>query len=431
MHVVVHRALASRVLLALLFGLQLAVVAGATGCNSGGCKSGDQTANNQSAKLAAEEASKPAPAANENLVPPADLEKPPADAQTTESGLVTKVLKRGVGDKRPKPHDSVRVHFTGWKTGGSVIDSSYNRDGPMTFKLDGVIQGWAEGLQMMRVREKRRLWIPHQLAYLRPGRPQGTIVFDIELLEIIEGEARPAPQDVKAPPPTAITTKSGLAYVLSKKSETEDKPRVWDRVTLSYAGWNAEGEMFEASAKAIFDVPDVMPGWAELLPLLSTGDRALAWIPQDLTFQGRSARPKGTLLYEIEVLGVERRPELPRAPKDVARPTQDAKKTKSGLAYRVITKGDGKTRPTDSSRVQIHYSGWSSDGNLFDSSVQRGRPKTVPLGAVIPGWREGLQLMSKGEKTLFWVPEALAYGGKGSAPKGTLVYELELLEVVE
>jgi len=81
--------------------------------------------------------------------------------------------------------------------------------------------------------------------------------------------------------------------------------------------------------------------------------------------------------------------------------------------------------------VQIHYSGWSSDGNLFDSSVQRGRPKTVPLGAVIPGWREGLQLMSKGEKTLFWVPEALAYGGKGNAPKGTLVYELELLDVVE
>jgi len=149
----VHQGLPSRVRWALLFGLQLAVVAGATGCNSGGCKSADQTANNQSAKLAAEEASKPAPAANENLVPPADLEKPPADAQTTESGLVTKVLKRGVGDKRPKPHDSVRVHFTGWKTGGSVIDSSYNRDGPVTFKLDGVIQGWAEGLQMMRVRE--------------------------------------------------------------------------------------------------------------------------------------------------------------------------------------------------------------------------------------------------------------------------------------
>ena len=426
-----QRGLASRVLLTRLFGFQLVVLVCAAGCNSGGCKSGDQKANTQSAKPGAEEASRPAAAANKNLEPPADLEKPPADAQTTESGLITKVLKRGVGDKRPKPYDSVRVHFTGWKTSGSVIDSSYNRGGPMTFKLDGVIQGWAEGLQMMRVREKRRLWVPHQLAYLRPGRPQGTVVFDIELLEIIEGEGRPAPQNVKAPPPTAITTKSGLAYTLLKKSETEDKPRAWDRVTLSYAGWNADGEMFEAEAKAIFDIPDVMPGWAEVLPLLSTGDRALAWIPQDLAFQGRSARPKGTLLYEIELLGIERRPEPPRAPKDVARPSKGAKKTKSGLAYRVITKGDGKTRPTDSSRVQVHYSGWTSDGKLFDSSVQRGKPKIVPLGAVIPGWREGLQLMSEGEKTLFWIPEALAYGGKGSAPKGTLVYELELLKVVE
>jgi peptidylprolyl isomerase len=423
----VHRVLPSRAAVALLFGLPLGLV----GCSADGCKSGAQT---ETKKLAAEEpAAKPAANTNTNanLEPPADLETPPADAETTESGLITKVLKRGVGDKRPKPHDSVRVHFTGWKTSGALIDSSHERDGAVTFQLDGVIRGWAEGLQMMRVREKRRLWIPPHLGYIRPGRPPSTVVFDIELLEIIEGQARPAPQNVTAPPKTATTTKSGLAYTLLKKSEADEKPHAWDHVTVSYAGWSIDGEMFEASSKASFDLSEVMPGWAELLPQLATGDRVLAWIPQDLAYRGRSARPKGMVLFEIELLSIERRPEPPRAPKDVAAPPASAKRTQSGLAYRVVQKGDGTARPKATSRVQIHYSGWSSDGKLFDSTTERGRPKPLPLSAVIPGWREGLQLMTEGDKLLFWIPETLAYGGKGSAPKGTLVYELELLKVLE
>lgn len=116
---------------------------------------------------------------------PADVAAPPADAQKTASGLAHKVLKPGSGTDRPTPMSTVRVHYTGWKTDGEMIDSSVVRGEPAEFGLYQVIPGWIEGLQLMTVGETRRFWIPGSLAYDgQPGRPQGMLVFDIELLEI-------------------------------------------------------------------------------------------------------------------------------------------------------------------------------------------------------------------------------------------------------
>jgi len=81
-----------------------------------------------------------------------------------------------------------------------------------------------------------------------------------------------------------------------------------------------------------------------------------------------------------------------------------------------------------SSSVTVHYSGWTTDGKLFDSSVVRGEPATFPLDGVIPGWTEGLQLMVEGEKTRFWIPQQLAYKGQ-SAPYGMLVFDVELIKI--
>ncbi len=78
--------------------------------------------------------------------------------------------------------------------------------------------------------------------------------------------------------------------------------------------------------------------------------------------------------------------------------------------------------------MTVHYSGWTTDGKLFDSSVSRGQPASFPLGDVIKGWTEGVQLMVVGEKARFWIPEGLAYKGK-SAPFGMLVFDIELLEI--
>jgi len=247
------------------------------------------------------------------LPAPDDVAAPPADAKKTASGLAMKVLVPGKGD-HPGPEDKVSVHYTGWTTDGKMFDSSVVRGEPTSFRVNGVIKGWTEGLQLMSKGEKARLWIPAQLAYgehPRPGMPAGMLVFDVELLDFTPAPKPPAvPPDVKAAPANAT-------------------------------------------------------------------------------------------------------------------------KTASGLAYRVLQKGTGTKHPTAESRVKVHYSGWTTDGKMFDSSVVRGEPASFRLNGVIKGWTEGVQLMVEGEKTRFWIPGNLAYGDnpRPGAPAGTLVFDIELLAI--
>jgi peptidylprolyl isomerase len=117
------------------------------------------------------------------------------------------------------------------------------------------------------------------------------------------------------------------------------------------------------------------------------------------------------------------------APPDVAAPPADATKTASGLASKVLTPGTGSRHPRPNSEVTVNYTGWTTDGKMFDSSVQRGEPATFSLNQVIPGWTEGLQMMVEGEKRRFWVPESLAYQGQPGQPAGLLVFDVELIRI--
>ncbi|AOW78452.1 MAG: FKBP-type peptidyl-prolyl cis-trans isomerase FklB [Colwellia sp.] len=107
--------------------------------------------------------------------------------------------------------------------------------------------------------------------------------------------------------------------------------------------------------------------------------------------------------------------------------------TESGLQYEVLATGDGE-KPTAASTVRTHYHGTFINGDIFDSSVDRGQPAEFPIGGVIPGWTEALQLMTEGSKWRLYVPYHLAYGEQGSQgaipPYSTLVFEVELLAIV-
>jgi len=127
----------------------------------------------------------PEPAAGDIPAPP-DVAAPPADAEQTASGLATKVLRPGTGTAHPSTQDRVSVHYTGWTTDGAMFDSSVVRGEPTSFGVTQVIAGWTEALQLMVEGEKRRVWIPEDLAYRgQPGRPAGMLVFDVELIEIV------------------------------------------------------------------------------------------------------------------------------------------------------------------------------------------------------------------------------------------------------
>ena len=122
------------------------------------------------------------------------------------------------------------------------------------------------------------------------------------------------------------------------------------------------------------------------------------------------------------------------APNDVAAAPSDAETTSSGLASKVIQAGTGSAHPSATDEVTVHYTGWLTNGQMFDSSVANGAPATFPLNRVIKGWTEGVQLMVVGEKRRFWIRSDLGYGDRdapgGLIPAGsTLVFDVELLGI--
>jgi peptidylprolyl isomerase len=240
----------------------------------------------------------------------------------------------------------------------------------------------------------------------------------------------PAPSDVKAPPADAAKTKSGLASKVLKAGNGKEHPASDDMVTVHYTGWTTDGKMFDSSrgeAKPVtFPLNQVISGWTEGLQLMVPGESRRFWIPEALAYGGRRD-PRGMLVFDVELISFAQSPT--KAPDDVKAPPASAKKTASGLAYRVLTAGKGTRHPKATDEVTVHYTGWTTDGKMFDSSVMRGEPAKFPLNQVIAGWTEGLQLMVEGEKTRFWIPESLAYKGQPGRPAGMLVFDVELLKV--
>ncbi|MBK6579278.1 MAG: FKBP-type peptidyl-prolyl cis-trans isomerase [Sandaracinaceae bacterium] len=238
-----------------------------------------------------------------------------------------------------------------------------------------------------------------------------------------------APVDVARPPAHAETTASGLASQVLWEGDGGPRPRAQDVVIAHYVGWTTDGEVFDSSVErgvpSEFLLSIVIAGWAEGLQLMTVGERRRLWIPESLAYDGAPGRPAGTLVYDVELIAIEASP--PEVPADVAAAPSDAEVTATGLASRVLRAGSGTERPEASSTVTVHYSGWTTDGQMFDSSVARGRSATFRLNGVIPGWTEGLQLMVVGEKRRFWVPADLAYASNPRAPQGTLVFDVTLI----
>lgn len=240
----------------------------------------------------------------------------------------------------------------------------------------------------------------------------------------------PTPPDVAEAPADAVITASGLASKLILPGVGRTNPARNARVTVDYTGWTTDGKMFDSSLitgkPATFPLDKVIEGWTEGVQLMVAGETRRFWIPESLAYKGKAGRPKGTLVFDVKLISFAEPPS--QTPTDFKTPPSAAKRTASGLSYQVVKPGSGTRRPTELSTVTVHYSGWTTDGKMFDSSIPRGEPTTFPLKNVIPGWTEGVQLMVEGEKTRFWIPEALAYKGQGPV-FGDLVFDIELIKI--
>ncbi|MDF3128524.1 FKBP-type peptidyl-prolyl cis-trans isomerase [Kiritimatiellaeota bacterium B1221] len=363
----------------------------------------------------------------QNIKAPADVAKAPADAMVTETGLASTILTPGSGGDKPTATSTVTVHYTGWKSSdGSMFDSSITRGQPASFPLNQVIPGWTEGLQLMVAGEKRRFWIPQELAYgpevPGSGRPGGQLVFDVELISVEKG-----PEPIKVPA-DALKTESEIAYVITEAGNGET-PKADQTVQFHFTFLDPDGKALQSSHQAgpqTAPMNKLPPFFTEVFSVLPSGAKADAYIPGSLL-----GAPYELVKCELELLEVKATIPAPPVPEDVAAAPADAQKTDSGLAYKVLSSADGNDKPSENSTVTVHYSGWETNGELFDSSVVRGETTSFPLGQVIKGWTEGLQLMSKGDSFRFWIPQDLAYGPKqeGSGrPGGLLVFDVELID---
>jgi len=260
----------------------------------------------------------------------------------------------------------------------------------------------------------------------------------IEPLQSARPVAPPAPPDVAEAPARAAKTASGLASRVLSKGQGTAHPGPHDKVIVNFTGWTPEGEVIDSSIPdgepRTFSMDDVTKGFSEALSSMAKGEKRRLWIPAALATSGRPRRrgTAGPSVFDVELLDFMKTPDPIPVPDDLDAPPADAKRTPSGLAYKVLKHGKGKDHPTATSTVEVHYSGWTRDGQLFDSSVRRGKSISFSLDDVIKGWTEGVPLMVVGDKTRFWIPSALAYGDSPAAqgaPAGPLVFDIELLAI--
>ncbi|MCX5747507.1 MAG: FKBP-type peptidyl-prolyl cis-trans isomerase, partial [Proteobacteria bacterium] len=365
----------------------------------------------------------PRPAARsriEQIAPPLDLKTPPADATTTTSGLIVKRLVRNDAGAQPKRNDTVMIQFTGWsQRTGETFNTTRGRGQPQGLPLHQAAPGFVEGLQLMHQGERAMLWIPPAIGYVRPptGTPE-TLVYEVELVDIQPAPA--VPPDVAAPPATAIALPSGTRYVVLTPG-TGTKARSFDSMTYTSTSWDAEGRMIDTMKRpANAPIYKQSVAFEEVLTTMTEGARVRFWVAADKR------------CTEVEIVKLQRGNEPPSVPADVAKMPDDVQKTPKGVGWKILrasTRKDAK-HPLVTERVRVHYTGWTTDGRMFDSSVVRNEPSEFALNAgVIGGWTEGVPMMALGDKARLWVPEELAYKGAPGRPQGMLVFDIELLEI--
>lgn len=256
------------------------------------------------------------------------------------------------------------------------------------------------------------------------------VILSLLCINAVAVTPRKPPAPLTAPA-DAIDTATGMRYVVLKPAADQSRTVTSEFVEYRADIWSADGvTRFNATddgnqSVAVRTLIQTLPGLARAVLTTPIGETRRWWIdaPRLGSYPGM---PALTHVIDLTVIGAGANPAPP--PPDVAAVPADALRTASGLAYRVLTQGSGRGQPSLDSSIEIHYSGWTPDGRLFDSSVVRGQRVTFVVNQLIRGWQEGMQLMHPGDSYRFWIPGYLAYDGldQPGAPKGMLVFDVTL-----
>ncbi len=407
---------------------------------SSSCQKGEERSSSQTGSGAASHAASGAAglrSSKEQVKPPFDLKTPPADAVKTASGLIYKKIVANDAGQAPKRNDTVMVNYTGWRPStGETFFTNRSRGQPMPLNLVNTAAGFVEAMQLLKKGEKAMLWVPPSIGY--KGAPTGTpetLVYEVEVVDIRAAPAIPA--DVAAPPAQATVTKTGVRYIAVRPGKGTERARFFDTLTYHFTGWDAAGKMFDTTEmknRPTVSAPYQQPAALEdVLTTMTAGQRVRFWTTADkLTPNGKPTpgMPQGGVCGELELVAIEKGFEPPAVPRDVAKPSGDAQKTAKGVFYKVLKAGKGGAKPKPTDRVKVNYTGWTTDGRMFDSSTLRNQPAEFNLQSVVAGWTDGIPLMAVGDKFRFWIPEELAYKGVAGRPQGMLVFDVELLDVL-
>lgn len=372
----------------------------------------------------------------EPIAPSIDFKVQPADVVKLPSGITYKKLSATEG-ATPTRNDTVLIHITGWKVQtGETFTTTRTRNAPVPLDLSMAGSNFADLFTQLHKGEKAMAWMPPELAAQKGQGVAEALAFEVELVEI--QPAPPVPADVAAPPANAQKTKGGLRYVTLTPGQG-DKARFFDTAQFRFTLWDATGKMLASTesrarpvSSALFRQPAPLE---DMMTAMSAGQKVRFWVDAAKMEQPAA---EGLLCYELTVTEITKATHAPPpAPKDVKAPPASAKKTAAGVSYRLLKAAPAAkagapapVKPAATDTVKVHYTGWTTDGRMFDSSVVRGEPASFPLTGVIAGWTDGLQVLNVGDSARFWIPEELAYQGKPNNPKGMLVFDIELLEIL-
>jgi FKBP-type peptidyl-prolyl cis-trans isomerase len=352
--------------------------------------------------------------------------KPGAGARTLADGVVVETLAQGNGDP-PVANDRITARIHTW-----IPDLELDDVSQFYGELRRLPYGIAAAFATMRAGERARIWVP---AFDTKGAPAEPIVVDARLdaLQV----APPVPPDVAKPPAKAKTSRAGVTSLVIDSGGGSARPSVEDEVVVIFTAWTADGAMLDTTtwdygaSGRTWTVRYFNQGLVDAITDMVAGEKRRLWVPLKLTEYNDGSGDDERITYDVELVEVHQKQPPPKTPSDVKKPPKSAKKTKAGVAYRFLARGaKGKPRPGPRDRVKVHYSGWTTDGKLIDSSVTRGEPSVFPLDAVMVGWTDVIQVMSPGDKLRAWIPGELAYDGRPAGPQGMLVYDIELLEIV-